>query len=50
MFYKPINWCFDFLDNLYMFFFSCDWKEAFKKEKAWEKVEKKEIGNRNMGA
>jgi hypothetical protein len=48
MFYKPINWILDFLDDLYMFFFSCDWKEAFKKEKKWDKEE--EHGNRFMGA
>jgi hypothetical protein len=31
----------NFFHELNMFLFSCDWKEAFKKEKSWDKQEHK---------
>jgi hypothetical protein len=36
MLYRPINRILDFLEELNMFLFSCDWRHAFKKEKPWD--------------
>jgi hypothetical protein len=50
MLYRPINRILDFLEELNMFLFSCDWRHAFKKEKPWDKWEKSEHGSPFMGA
>ena len=40
MLHRPLNWMFNFIEEINLFLFSCDWREAFKKEKKWDKDDK----------